>query len=334
MFTKILVKIEKSKYLSTSQIPSLTENTNRIGNFTPMRSTILTLFLSHLAFAQSYFTPREVYDFSVGDTLEFSISGGFTFTQFQEFGITRHCIQTKTYNIDSSEVCYFSNTYSMKSIWNNSMGYYDTTRWSGTATWCYTNLDSNLRFLPNYNDASITDTIELSNSILQNCSTPSPIYYLDTIEDYFSLGITSPAQVFTMSENCAMLQYVNEVFKPGFGKIRSYSSQNADPQGIYQGYNDTTLNYMVKNGVSYGYKDPILGMQALSEPIVQLIQNPVSTHLLIKGYNGPFSILDAMGRTLYQADIIEEGLPVDFLSKGNYFIRLNARKTTLKFVKN
>lgn len=331
MFTKILVKIEKSKYLSTSQIPSLTENTNRIGNFTPMRSTILTLFLSHLAFAQSYFTPREVYDFAVGDTLEFSISGGFTFTQFQEFGITRHCIQTKTYNIDSSEVCYFSNTYSMKSIWNNSTGYYDTTRWSGNSTWCYTNLDSNLRYLPNYNEASITDTVELSNSILQNCSTPSPIYYLDSIEDYFALGITSPAQVFTMSENCAFQQYVNEIFRPGFGKIRSYSSFET---AMYPQYNDTTLIYMVKNGVSYGYKDPVLGMQTITNLLVQIIENPVSTHLLIKGYNGPISILDAMGRTLYQAESIVGGLPVDFLMKGNYFLRLNTQKTTIKFVKN
>jgi hypothetical protein len=298
-----------------------------------MKLTFLALLLSHLALAQSFFTPREVYDFTVGDTLEYSISGGYTFTQFQEFGITRHCINTKTYNIDSTEVCYYSDTYSIKRTWNNSAGNYDTTRWSGTSTWCYTNLDSNLRYLSNYNDASITDTIELSAVILQNCSTPTPIYYLDTIEDYFALGVTSAAQVYTMSENCAMLQYVHEVFKPGFGKIRSYSSQNADPNGMYQGYNDTTLNYMVKNGVSYGYKDPILGTQTLSESSIKLIQNPVSTHLLIGGYNGPISILDAMGRILYNADSIEVGLPVDFLSKGNYYIRLNDRKTTLKFVK-
>ena len=298
-----------------------------------MRITILALFLHQLTIAQSYFTPREVYDFAVGDTLEYSISGGITFTQMQEYGITRYCIQTKTYNIDSSEVCYYSNTYSMKSTWNNSTGYYDTTRWSGTSTWCYTNLDSNLRYLPNYNDASITDTVELSNSILQNCSTPSPIYYLDTIEDYFSLGITSPAQVFTMSENCAMQQYVNEVFKPGFGKIRSHSIQNSDPQGLYQGYNDTTLNYMVKNGVSYGYKDPILGMQTLSEPTIKLIQNPVSTHILLSGYKGPVSIIDALGRTLLKSNFTEEGLPVDFLSNGYYYLKLSSRGTTLKFLK-
>jgi hypothetical protein len=328
-----LVKIEKSKYLSTIQIPKLTENTNRIGNFTPMRITIFALFLSHLTIAQSYFTPREVYDFAVGDTLEYSISGGITFTQLQEYGITRHSIQSKTYNIDSSEICYFSNTYSFKRTWNSSNGSYDTIRWSGTSTWCYTNLDSNLRYLPNYNHASITDTVELSNSILQNCSTPSPIYYLDTIEDYFSLGITSPAQVFTMSENCAMQQYVNEVFKPGFGKIRSHSIQNSDPQGLYQGYNDTNLVYMVKNGISYGYKDPVLGMQPITKPLVQIIENPVSTHLLINGYTGSISILDAMGRILYQTDIIEGGFPVDFLTKGNYYLQLGSQGTTLKFLK-
>jgi hypothetical protein len=298
-----------------------------------MKLTLLILFFGHLTLAQSYFTPREVYDFAVGDTLEYSISGGITFTQMQEYGITRYCIQTKTYNIDSSEVCYYSNTYSMKSTWNNSTGYYDTTRWSGTSTWCYSNLDSNLRYLPNYNDASISDTIELSALINQNCSTPTPIYYLDTIEDYFALGITSPAQVFTMSENCAMQQYVNEVFKPGFGKIRSHSIQNSDPQGFYQGYNDTTLNYMVKNGVSYGYKDPILGMQTLSEPTIKLIQNPVSTHILLSGYKGPVSIIDALGRTLLKSNFTEEGLPVDFLSNGYYYLKLNSRGTTLKFLK-
>lgn len=299
-----------------------------------MKMTFIALFLSQLTLAQSYFTPREVYDFAVGDTLEYSISGGITFTQLQEYGITRHCIQSKTYNIDSSEICYFSNTYSFKRTWNSSNGSYDTIRWSGTSTWCYTNLDSNLRYLPNYNDASITDTVELSTIILQNCSTPSPIYYLDTIEDYFALGITSPAQVFTMSENCALQQYVNEVFKPGFGKIRSHSIQNSDPQGLYQGYNDTNLVYMVKNGIGYGYKDPVLGMKPLAEPLVQIIENPVSTHLLINGYNGPISILDAMGRTLYQAESIVGGLPVDCLMKGNYFLRLNTQKTTIKFVKN
>ena len=299
-----------------------------------MKLTFLLLLFSQLTLAQSYFTPREVYDFSVGDTLEFSISGGITFTQLQEYGITRHCIQSKSYNIDSSEICYFSNTYSFKRTWNSSTGSYDTIRWSGTSTWCYTNLDSNLRYLPNYNDASITDTVELSNIILQNCSTPSPIYYQDTIEDYFYLGITSPAQVFTMSENCAMQQNVNEVFKPGFGKIRSHTIQNSDPQGFYQGYNDTNLVYMVKNGISYGIKDLVLGMQDLTEPFVQLIENPVSSHLLISGYNGPITILDAMGRILYQAESIEGSLPVDFLIKGNYFLRLNSRKSTIKFVKN
>ena len=86
-----------------------------------MKLTFLALLLSHLALAQSFFTPREVYDFTVGDTLEYSISGGYTFTQFQEFGITRHCINTKTYNIDSTEVCYYSDTYSIKRTWNNSM---------------------------------------------------------------------------------------------------------------------------------------------------------------------------------------------------------------------
>lgn len=298
-----------------------------------MKLTLLLLVFGHLTLAQSYFTPREVYDFAVGDTLEFSISGGITFTQMQEFGITRHCIQTKSYNIDSSEVCYFSNTYSFKRTWNSSTGYYDTTRWSGTSTWCYTNLDSNLRYLPNYNDASITDTIELSALILQNCSTPTPIYYLDTIEDYFALGITSPAQVFTMSENCAMQQYVNEVFKPGFGKIRSHSIQNSDPQGFYQGYNDTNLVYMVKNGIGYGYKDPVLEMQLISEPFIKLIQNPVSTHILLSGYKGPVSIIDALGRTLLKSNFTEEGLPVDFLSNGYYYLKLNSRGTTLKFLK-
>ena len=298
-----------------------------------MKLTFLALLLSHLALAQSFFTPREVYDFTVGDTLEYSISGGYTFTQFQEFGITRHCINTKTYNIDSTEVCYYSDTYSIKRTWNNSAGNYDTTRWSGTSTWCYSNLDTNLRYLSNYNDASITDTIELSAVILQNCSTPTPIYYLDTIEDYFALGVTSAAQVFTMSENCAMLQYVHEVFKPGFGKIRSYSSQNADPNGMYQGYNDTTLNYMVKNGVSYGYKDPILGMQTLSEPSIKLIQNPVSTHILLSGYTGPVSITDALGRTLLKTNFTEGKLPVDFLTNGYYYLQLNYRGITFKFLK-
>lgn len=298
-----------------------------------MKTFVILLFLSQLTIAQTYFTPREVYDFSIGDTLEYSISGGYTFTQFQEFGITRHCIHTKTYNLDSTEVCYFSNTYSIKRTWNNTTGLYDTTRWSGSSTWCYTHLDSNLRYLPNYNDASITDSLELSAFVLQNCSPPSPIYYLDTVEDHYALGISSLAQVFTMSENCATQQYVYEVFKPGFGKIRSYSSQYADPQGFYIAYNDTTLNYMVKNGVSYGYKDPILGMQTLSEPSIKLIQNPVSTHLLLSGYIGPVSITDALGRTLLKTNFTEGGLPVDFLTNGYYYLQLNSRGITFKFLK-
>ena len=298
-----------------------------------MKTTIFVLFFSHLALAQSYFTPRYVYEFSVGDTLEYYISGGIQFTQYQENGITRHCIHTKTFNLDSSEVCYLANTYSMKCTFNNNTGNYDTIRWSGTSNWCYTNLDSNLRYLPSYNDASILDTVELSEMLLQYCTPPTPIYYLDTIEDYYALGITSLAQVFTMSEYCAVHQYVNEVFKPGFGKIRSYSSQYADPQGFYTSYNDTTLNYMVKNGVSYGIQDPALGLQVLSGPSVQLIQNPVSSHLLISGYQGPILILDACGRMVYQTDSIEVGLPVDFLKNGNYFLYLSSHGKTLKFVK-
>lgn len=281
--------------------------------------------------AQTYFTPREVYDFHVGDTLEFSISAGTAFTQFQDYGITRYSIASKTYNSDSSEICYFANSYSMKRTWNNSIGQHDTTRWTSSATWCYTNLDSNLRFLPSYNDASIADTVELHDIVLQYCTPPQPIYYRDTIEgDYFALLNMSPTQVFTMAEYCAFQQYVNEVFRPGFGKIRSYSSFET---ATYTQYNDTTLTYMVKNGVSYGYKDPTLGFQDISEPSSPLISNPVSNILYVNGYTGPIIIMDACGRVLLNSSSIEGVLPVEFLEKGNYYIKLAFLETVLKFIK-
>lgn len=295
-----------------------------------MKCTLFFLCLSHVLVAQSYFTPRDVYDFAVGDTLEYSISAGTIFTQYQDFGTTRYSIASKTYNVDSSEICYFANSYSMKRTWNNTTGQQDTTRWSSSTTWCYTNLDSNLRYLPSYNDASIADTVELHDVLLQYCSPPQPIYYHDSIEDYYGLWVTAPSQVFTMSENCAFQQYVNEVFRPGFGKIRSYSSFET---AMYTQYNDTTLTYMVKNGVSYGYKDPELGLQEISGPSVQLVINPVSSILLVNGYSGPVFISDASGRVLLNALSIEGGLPVDFLEKGNYFLSLATLGATLKFIK-
>lgn len=296
-----------------------------------MKNTILFLFLSQMAMAQTYFTPREVYDFAVGDTLEYAISAGTAFTQFQDYGITRYSIASKTYNSDSSEICYFANSYSMKKTWNNSTGQHDTTRWSSSATWCYTNLDSNLRYLPSYNDASIADTIELHDMVLHYCTPPQPIYYHDTIEgDYFALLNMSPTQVFTLAEYCAFQQYVNEVFRPGFGKIRSYSSFET---ATYTQYNDTTLTYMVKNGVSYGYKDPTLGFPEIFEQIAPLVNNPVSNILLISGYSGPISILDASGRTLLNISSSEGGVDVGFLEKGNYYIRLSTQGKLLKFIK-
>lgn len=297
-----------------------------------MKNTLLFLFLSQLAMAQTYFTPREVYDFAVGDTLEYAISAGTALTQFQDYGITRYSIASKTYNSDSSEICYFANSYSMKRTWNNSTGQHDTTRWSSSATWCYTNLDSNLRYLPSYNYASIADTAELHNFVLQYCSTPQPIFYQDTIEaDYYTLMILVPAQVFTMSENCAFQQYVREVFRPGFGKIHSYSS--FETGGMYTAYKDTTLHYMVKNGVKYGYPDPTLGLQEFSGPIAQLVNNPISNLLIISGYSGPISIVDASGRTLLKISSSEGGVDVGFLEKGNYYIRLSTQEKMLKFIK-
>jgi hypothetical protein len=219
----------------------------------------------------------------------------------------------------------------MKRTWNNSIGQHDTTRWTSSATWCYTNLDSNLRFLPSYNDASIADTVELHDIVLQYCTPPQPIYYRDTIEgDYFALLNMSPTQVFTMAEYCAFQQYVNEVFRPGFGKIRSYSSFET---ATYTQYNDTTLTYMVKNGVSYGYKDPTLGFQDISEPSSPLISNPVSNILYVNGYTGPIIIMDACGRVLLNSSSIEGVLPVEFLEKGNYYIKLAFLETVLKFIK-
>ncbi|NBU46932.1 MAG: T9SS C-terminal target domain-containing protein [Flavobacteriales bacterium] len=295
-----------------------------------MKNILLFLFLSQLAMAQSYFTPQEVYDFAVGDTLEFSISAGTAFTPFQDYGITRYSIASKTYNSDSSEICYFANSYSMKSSWNNGTGQHDTTRWNSSATWCFTNLDSNLRYLPSYNDASIADTVELHDVLLQYCSQPQPIFYQDTIEDFYGLWVTAPSQVFIMSENCAFQQYVNEVFRPGFGKIRSYSSFET---ATYTQYNDTTLTYMVKNGISYGYKDPTLGFPEISGPNIHLVNNPVSNLLLVNGYSGPISIVDASGRTLLNISSSVGGVDVGFLEKGNYYIQLTTQGKMLKFIK-
>lgn len=73
-----------------------------------MNNILFFLFLSPLAMAQSYFTPREVYDFAIGDTLEFSILAETAFTPFQDYSITRFSIASKTYNADSSEICYFA----------------------------------------------------------------------------------------------------------------------------------------------------------------------------------------------------------------------------------
>ncbi|MFM7472794.1 MAG: T9SS type A sorting domain-containing protein, partial [Crocinitomicaceae bacterium] len=94
-----------------------------------------------------------------------------------------------------------------------------------------------------------------------------------------------------------------------------------------------TLTYMVKNGVSYGYKDPTLGFPEISGPNVQLLNNPVSNLLLVNGYSGPISIVDASGRTLLNVSSSENGVDVGFLEKGNYYIRLTTLGNMLKFIK-
>jgi hypothetical protein len=90
---------------------------------------------------------------------------------------------------------------------------------------------------------------------------------------------------------------------------------------------------MVKNGVSYGYKDPTLGFPEISGQIAPLVNNPVSNLLLISGYSGPISILDASGRTLLNISSSEGGVDVGFLEKGNYYIRLSTQEKMLKFIK-
>lgn len=296
-----------------------------------MNNVVVFFFICPILFSQSYLSPRDVYNFEVGDTLEYSISSGTLFTQFQDYQTTRFTISSKNFTLDSTSVCYMVNSFSMKRTWNNSIGQHDTTYLTSSDTWCYSNLDSNLRYLPSYNNASIADTIELYNFLLQYCSPPSPIYYTDTIEDYYGLLIYSPSQVFTMSENCALQQYVKEVFRPGFGKTHSFTSFET---GTYTQYTDTTLTYMVKNGVGYGLKDPSLGMQQVS-PIsnLQLVNNPVSKLLLLKGYFGPISILDVCGRIIYTSHLTQEGLSVEFLEKGNYYINLTKLGVIVKFYK-
>jgi hypothetical protein len=74
-------------------------------------------------------------------------------------------------------------------------------------------------------------------------------------------------------------------------------------------------------------------MQTLSEPSIKLIQNPVSSHILLSGYTGPVSITDALGRTLLKTNFTEGGLPVDFLTRGYYYLQLNSRGITFKFLK-
>jgi hypothetical protein len=295
-----------------------------------MRLFFAFLLVGTQILGQNYYTPRNVYDFSVGDTLEFYISGGTQFTQYQYSGTTRHSIMDKLYNIDSSEVCYITQTYSYKRSFNSSTGNYDTTWWYGNDLWCYTNLDSNLAYLPEYNYASVYDSIELASFIDTNCQFPSVVNYVDTIELDNSLNQWSNAHNFNLSENCFFYQNTYQSFKNGFGKVKNqFSIENFG----YVQYNDTILQYIVKNGVPYGLSDPVLSVQETSQNNVGIIQNPVIDFLEIKGFLGKAILYDALGRELKCLTFSNDAIDVSFLQQGYYFIKPIGMITAIKFYK-
>jgi hypothetical protein len=293
-----------------------------------MKVLISFLLFSSILSAQNHLTPREVYDFSIGDTLEYYIAVGTEFTMYQNRGTTRYAIEDKIYSTDSSEICYTVSSKSYNRVFNSSTGMYDTIRWTGSDMWCYSNLDSNLKYLPDYNYASFYDSIEIA-TMAANCPINGNLEYKDTVLLDNSFNTLTALHYSQILETCNNLELL-EQFKIGFGKI---SSEFSYETSTYVSYQDTILTYIVKNGISYGVKDPVLRNESIYMEQFSILENPTSSLLILNGYVGLIEILDLRGNKVVEINYIKNGNDISFLENGFYFVRPKGSFNSIKFLK-
>lgn len=287
--------------------------------------------------AQQPVTPRVIYDFNTGDEFHYTQSEFNTYSLYSGFS---HLILGKSYNTDSSAVSYYVrvNRYRQNLVPGTGQ-VQDTTYSTEIDTLVYTDLDSNIKFLPDYNVAAYNTYQSWYNFLASSDSSClSSISYTDSLNTFFLGGIPVDAfqnDIVQTSSSCSNVgRTYSSRFGRGIGLIYALESASGGPNYVYI----TNLVFYKKGSTTAGtpVNELMTGLKAQRPSGLSFYPNPASDFIRLVGsstHSGTvYQIFDLHGRQVETGKLESNrtGIDVSNLESGMYVFKLH-NQSPVKF---
>jgi hypothetical protein len=296
----------------------------------------LFMFFSQVVLSQNYLTPGLIFDFNPGDEFHYSSSSFYNTTYLGGFKVK---ILNKTISSNNDTIFYglrkdsWSQTFAQGS---GSTQINDTIFDTIFDTLIYTHLDSNIKFLPEYNSASFLTYQNTYNSFAaQDSSCLTTLYYSEDTSVWTFGQNQFPSYSSSFSNdwnNCNWQTSTNNSnrFALGLGVVsKNYSYYSNQGTG-----NSFQLVYYKKDSVSVGTPDQLLSSSdMISTSSLNTYPNPFSDDLTIKTTSDllgkGFSIYDELGSKIFEGRLNELIKTIDLgkLNSGIYFLKVSGIPT-------
>jgi hypothetical protein len=270
------------------------------------------LFYSSRVFLQQELTPRLIFDFNSGDEFHYSSSSFYNTTYLGGFKVQ---ILNKTISANNDSIFYGirKDSWSQTSSQGlNSTQIDDTLYTVIFDTLIYTHLDSNIKYLPEYNSASFLTYQNTYNSYAaQDSFCLTSLYYYED-SSLWTFGPNQfPSYSSSFSNNWNDCNWWTSTensnkFALGLGVVsKHYAYYNNSGSG-----SSYSLIYYKKDSVSVGTQDPLLSLSdIINIPSLITYPNPISNDLLIKTTSDllgkEFSIYDELGSKIFEGKLNE-----------------------------
>lgn len=301
-------------------------------------------FISASIYSQSTLTPRLLFDFSPGDEFHYSSSSYYNTTYYGGFKMK---ILSRTNSLNNDTIYYGirKDTWSQTSSQGSSSNQIDDTIFSTVYdTLIYTNLDSTIKHIPEYNSASFLTYLGIYDAYAEQdsfCLTTLSYSEDTTLWTFASNNFLSYFSSYSYYGNsCNGNSSTNNSnrFAIGLGKVSSdYSYCNNQSTGSsYQ------LVYYKKDSVSIGTPDALLSTAEViptadfiiyPNPVVDKMSVIISSDLLGK----TFTIHDYLGSKISEGVFEQQNTSLNLINlhAGLYFLKVSEHpKCTKIFIKN
>lgn len=290
----------------------------------------LIILMAPSFYSQSTLTPGLIFDFNPGDEFHYSSSSFYNTTYYGGFKIK---ILNKTTSNANDSIYYGIRKDSWSQTSTQGTTQINDTIYSTIFdTLIYTHLDSNIKFLPEYNSASITYFEDTYNSYAAQDS-----FCLTTLSFFedsatWTFGVNQFPSYFSSFSNSANTcnfgtsTYNTNRFSLGLGVVtKSYSYFNVSGTG-----SSFQLVYYIKDSVSVGTPDALLSVPSgLVENDFTLLPNPTIDQFTVKlnsyFHEMLYTIYNECGMIVLQGNLNSTHSTVDVtkLNSGVYFFKVD-----------